>query len=588
MRDLYRLFVIARPWYGRMALGIALSVIVILSNVALLALSGWFITAMALAGLGVLSLEFFTPAAAIRGLAVLRTIARYLERLVTHDATFAVLAELRVWLFAKLEPLAPARLQNFRDGDVLARFRNDIDSLSHFYLKVMVPACAAAIASLALLAFLAVFSPVVAVIEAIALMLAGIVIPLMVQSLSARRGAAVAHARADLQAGSVDLIRGLDELQVAGAVSDKSAGLLERSRDLIEAQRTITRLSAGGNAASGLVGQGAVLATFVMVFAAKGETAWSSPFAVMLLFAVMAGGEIVTALPAAFAALGVAVEAARRIFIISDLEPAVRAPLSTPSVGALPTSFDVSFRNVTMRYAPTGPFVLTNFSFTLRQGGHLTLAGPSGSGKTTVLDLLQHFWEPEVGEILIGGRNIRDLPDDVLRRIITVVGQHTHLFNATVRDNLRLVRPDADDADIWHALEQSSIADEIRALPAGLDTVVGELGAYLSGGQARRIAIARAFLSDAPIVLLDEPTEGLDALNAHRVSLALDRFLKGRTAIIVSHRKGIADSSRNHAHATTDMATRASEILKPKRSENDGRRDTIFLDRRLKDQATSR
>lgn len=535
--DLYRLIRLSYPWRRRMALGVLLSVVVILANIALLALSGWFITAMALAGLGLLQLEFFAPAAAIRGLAVLRTVARYLERLVTHDATFGLLSELRVWLFRRLEPLAPARLQDFRDGDVLARFKADIESLGNFYLKVMVPVCAAAIASVALVIALAIFSPAVAVIEVVALALAGVVVPLVVQRIGARHGASVASERAQMQAGSTDLIRGLGELQIAGAVADRAARLMAISEKLVAAQRRLTWGAAIGNALSGVIGQLAVLATFVILFAMPGQAGPAAPYAVMLVFAVMAGGEIVASLPGAFAALSVTRAAAARIFVITDLTPAVQFKDCPDEVVTPPAKFDVSFRNVTMRYQPGGPVVLDNLSFDLPQGRRLALSGPSGSGKTTIIDLLQHFWEPEAGEILIGGENLRDLPEDMLRKLIAVVGQHTHLFNASIRDNLRLVRPDASDDELWPALSQAAMADEVRGMPAGLDTMVGELGAYLSGGQARRIAIARAFLSDAPIVILDEPTEGLDTANAARVWAAIGRLVENRTAIVISHQE---------------------------------------------------
>jgi ATP-binding cassette subfamily C protein CydC len=527
-----------------MALGVLLSVIVILSNIALLALSGWFITAMALAGLGLMHLEFFTPAAAIRGLAVLRTLARYLERLVTHDATFGLLSELRVWLFRRLEPLAPARLQDFRDGDVLARFKADIESLGNFYLKVMVPVCAAAIASLVLLIALSIFSPVVAAIEMVALVLAGIVVPFVAQRIGAAQGAVVARERAQLQAGAADLTRGLGELQIAGAIKDRSDRLMAVSANLVRAQRKLVWIAAGGNALSGLIGQAAVIATFVTLFCVSSAAGAQAPYAAMLLFAVMAGGEIVAALPAAFAALGVTRAAASRIFAVANLEPAVRFPEPANAVEQIPTRFDIAFRNVTMRYRPDAPIIVEDLSFALPQGSCLALTGPSGAGKTTIIDLLQRFWEPQSGEILIGGRPLHTLSEETLRQTIAVVGQHTHLFNATIRDNLRLVRPQASDEDLWIALREAAIDDEVQALPKGLDTVVGELGAHLSGGQARRIVIARAFLSDAPIMLLDEPTEGLDRTNAARVVAAIRRLIANRTAIVIAHQaeaKTLAD-----------------------------------------------
>nr|WP_310617363.1 thiol reductant ABC exporter subunit CydC [Pantoea cypripedii] len=531
MNDLRHLLQLARPWRLRMALGIGLSVVVILSNVTLLALSGWFITSMALAGMGALTLEFFAPAAAIRGLAVLRTIARYLERLVTHDATLRLLSVLRVWFYQHLEPLAPARLQAFRDGDVLTRLRADIDSLDNFYLRIFAPAVAGLISSIVILCVLFWFSPGVAAIDAAMLVLAGVIVPLVVVARTRTSGNAVAGLRASIQVASTDLIRGLGELQVAGAVSRQARHLSQLSQKLIAAQRQQAWVGALGSVLSALAGQIGMFCAFILLVSAGHAGGLAGNDIVMLLFAVLASAEAVAALPTAFAALGVTREAARRIFSLAELTPAVELPAASP----LPETFDLTFSAVTMRYGPEHPTVFDSLSFHVPQGHCLAILGPSGAGKTTILNLIQGFWRCDKGSVAIGGCEVTDLSDEVLRQAISVVGQKTYLFNASIRDNLRLVAPDADDDALWQALSQASLAEEVRAFPHGLDTLVGELGARLSGGQARRISIARAFLSHAPIILLDEPTEGLDATNTEMVLNALKELVKGKTTLLVTH-----------------------------------------------------
>ncbi|MDF7659818.1 thiol reductant ABC exporter subunit CydC [Erwiniaceae bacterium L1_54_6] len=530
MNDLRHLLQLARPWRLRMALGIGLSVIVILSNVTLLALSGWFITSMALAGMGAMTLEFFAPAAAIRGLAVLRTFARYLERLVTHDATLRLLSVLRVWFYQHLEPLAPARLQAFRDGDVLARLRADIDSLDNFYLRIFAPALAGLISSVVILCVLFWFSPGVAAIDAVMLLLAGVIVPLAVVARTRSSGHAVAGLRASIQVASTDLIRGLGELQIAGAVSRQARHLSQLSHKLIAAQRQQAWTGALGSVLSALAGQIGMFCAFILLVGGHAGGLAGNDI-VMLLFAVLASAEAVAALPTAFAALGVTREAARRIFSLAELTPAVALPETSP----MPDSFDLSFSAVTMRYGPEHPTVFDSLSFHVPQGHCLAILGPSGAGKTTILSLVQGFWRCDKGSVAIGGHEVTNLADDVLRQVISVVGQKTYLFNASIRDNLRLVAPDADDDALWQALSQASLAEEVRAFPHGLDTLVGELGARLSGGQARRISIARAFLSHAPIILLDEPTEGLDATNTEMVLNALKVLVKGKTTLLVTH-----------------------------------------------------
>ncbi|MDF7627881.1 thiol reductant ABC exporter subunit CydC [Erwiniaceae bacterium L1_55_4] len=531
MKDLCHLLRLARPWRFRMAVGILLSVIVILSNVALLALSGWFITSMALAGLGSLALEFFTPAAAIRGLAVLRTFARYLERLVTHDATLRLLSVLRVWFYQQLAHLAPARLQDFRDGDVLARFRADIDSLDNFYLRILTPAIAGLISSLIILAGICWFSPSVALIDAVVLILAGVVVPWIVASLTQASGNQIATVRSSVQAASTDLVRGLAELQMVGAVSHQTDHLRQLSQQLISAQRRQAWISASGGAICALMGQLGLFFAFILLFNTDHATGISASEIVMLLFTILASTEAVAGLPAAFAALGTTRAAARRLFSMTELTPAIVLPETSP----IPESSELSFSSVTMRYTPDAPNVLDKLSFTVPVGHCLAILGPSGAGKTTVLNLVQGFWETTAGDVSIGGRPIRALSEDTLRQMISVVGQKTYLFNASIRDNLRLVAPDADDEALWDALARAALDDEVRAFPLGLDTLVGELGGRLSGGQARRIGIARAFLSHAPIVLLDEPTEGLDAVNTELVLNCLKELIKGKTTLLVTH-----------------------------------------------------
>ncbi|NIF22687.1 thiol reductant ABC exporter subunit CydC [Candidatus Pantoea multigeneris] len=531
MSDLLHLLRLARPWALRMTLGILLSVTVILSNVALLALSGWFITSMALAGAGSLVLEFFTPAAAIRGLAVLRTFARYLERLVTHDATLRLLSVLRVWFYQQLAPLAPARLQDFRDGDVLARLRADIDSLDNFYLRILTPAIAGLISSVIILAALFWFSPAVAVINTVVLVLAGIVIPLLIASATHASGHQIARLRAALQAASTDLVRGLGELQVVGAVTRQTDHLRQLSQQLIGAQRRQAWLAALGGSLSALMGQLGMFVAFLFLFRAGYAGHITASEIVMLLFTVLASTEAVAGLPAAFAALGTTREAARRLFSMAEIEPAVVLPASSRK----PESFELAFSAVTMRYAPEAPKVLDQLSFNVPAGECLAILGPSGAGKTTILNLVQGFWDCTAGEVKIGGQQVKTLSDEVLRQLISVVGQKTYLFNASIRDNLRLVAPDAADEQLWEALSRAALADEVRTFPQGLDTLVGELGARLSGGQARRIAIARAYLSDAPIILLDEPTEGLDAVNTDLVLNCLKDLIKGKTTLLVTH-----------------------------------------------------
>lgn len=534
MRTAWRLLALCRPHLPLLLAGIALNVGVVLANVGLLALAGWFITAMALAGLGLAPIEYFAPAAAIRGLALLRTGGRYLERLVTHAATFHLLATLRVWLYRRLEPLAPARLQTHRGGDLLSRLRSDVDSLENFYLRVLAPTVAAALSGLLLVAFLALYDPPAALALALGLTVAGLCIPVAAERLGRAPGRRAVAIRADLRGDMTDLLRGLGDLTVCGGVADRAAAIRARGQALTAAQRRQARLGILGGGLSGATATLTLAGALCLMVPALRAATLTGPELAMAAFLVLAAFEAVAPLPAAFQALGETLAAARRIFALVDAAPAV----AEPRQGApLPARFDIAIRGLRMRYAETAPWALDGLDLDLPEGGRLGLVGASGAGKTSLFNVLLRFWDYQAGSVTIGGVPLRDLDGDAARGLFSVVAQHTHLFNASIRDNLRVARPDASTAELHDALHRAHLGDAIAAFEAGLDTMIGENGALLSGGQARRLAIARAFLRDAPILLLDEPTEGLDAGSEQAVLDGLKALMVGRTTVLITHRR---------------------------------------------------
>ena len=533
MRTLFRLLHLYRAYAWWLLAGIALNVVVVLANVALLALSGWFTAAMALSGLGGVPIEVFAPAAAIRGLAVLRTGGRYAERLVTHEATLRLLAEVRVWFYARLEPLAPARLQSVRGGDLMSRIRSDIDSLDNLYLRVLAPTAASAASAVLLVGFLALFDRAAAAVLAAALLGAGVVLPLLAQGLGRFPGRRAVVTRASLRSTISDMVQGIGELLVDGA-AEREIGLIgDLGRSLIGEQRRQARLGIVGTAMSGLLANLALWGTLVVAIPAVRAGRLSGPDLAMAALFVLASVEAVGPLPAAFQALGETLAAARRIFALVDAEPAVADPVRK---AAAPVRFDLRIRGLRMRYDAGASWALDGVDLDVRQGTALGLVGPSGSGKTSILNVLNRFWDYGEGSVTIGGVSLRDLGGDTVRGFTSVVAQQTHLFNASVRDNLLLARPGADDDALFAALRAAHLGDEIAALPDGLGTLVGENGARFSGGETRRLAIARALLKDAPILLLDEPTEGLDAISERAVLDGLRTLMRGRTTILITHR----------------------------------------------------
>jgi ATP-binding cassette subfamily C protein CydC len=533
MRDFFRLLRLFDGSWRWILAGIGLSVLVILANVGLLALSGWFIAAMALAGLGTRNIEYFLPAAAIRGLALLRTGGRYLERVITHEATFRLLARLRVWFYEHLEPLAPARLQYYRGGDLLSRIRADIDSLDNVYLRVLAPSAAAIITVLLMMLFLAWFSPHVAAANFAGLVLAGVVVPLIALSRCRVPGARAVALRGELRSDIADSIRGFGELRVYQALDRKIAQSDQTSAMLIATQRREARVNGVSSAVTLLIAQLSLWASLIIAIPLVGQRVLTGPDFAMIGLFVLASFDAVSALPAAYNALGQTLAAARRIFEIIDTRPAVCEPSTEVPP---PTQFDVRVSNLKMRYAETQAWALDDISFVIPEGGCLGVIGQTGAGKTSLLNVLLRFWDFQEGKVQIGGVSLRELHGETIRGLCAVVAQHTHLFNTSIRENLLLARPDATEDDLRAALRDADILDEVLAMPDGLDTMVGEAGAGLSGGQARRIAIARAFLKNAPLLILDEPTEGLDAASERAVLDTIARLMHGRTTLLITHR----------------------------------------------------
>lgn len=533
MRNFLRLLSFCRPYLHWVIAGIALNALVILANVGLLALSGWFIASMALAGIGAIPIEYFAPAAAIRGLAVVRTVGRYLERLITHEATLRLLAELRVWFYEHLEPLAPAGLQFYRGGDLLSRIRADIDSLDTLYLRVLVPTAAAVVTVTVMIGILTLYSGSAAWIETAALVASGVALPLLTQYFGRGLGRRAVSIRADLRATVSETLQGLGELLIAQAAQRKTEAVAHLGFSLSQRQRHQAWIGSAVSALSGLIAQLSLWSVLIVLIPLVQDGSLPGPDLAMLTLYVMASFEAVTPLPAAFLALSETLAAAQRIFDLVDAAPAVTEP-SHEVPG--PQRYDLQIRGLRMRYSNTTPWVLDGLDLEIAEGEAVGIIGASGSGKTSILNVLLRFWDYE-GHVAVGGVSLRSLHGETARALFGVVSQQTYLFNSSIRDNLRLARPDATDAELMDALRAAHLEEEIANLPNGLSTLAGENGARLSGGQARRLSIARTLLKNAPILLLDEPTEGLDAASEGAVLDALAKLMQGRTTLLITHRR---------------------------------------------------
>jgi len=533
MTDLWRLLPLLRPFSGWIALGILLSLATLIANVALMAVAGWFVAAMAVAGAAGVAMNYFTPAAIIRACAIVRTGGRYGERLVTHEATLRLLVGLRVWLYERLEPLAPAGLQDYHSGDLLSRMRADIDALDNLYLRLLGPTITAALGVLAFLLFLVAYDPRFALILAGFLMIAGLGVPALAGILGDGPGRRIVDLESRLRAATVDGIQGLSELEVYDAAGSHAERIGRLSRALARAQ---ARLAHARGLAQGTLALSANLALWALVGTAipsirKGII--PPPDLAMLALFTLAAFEAVLPLPVAFQALGKTRAAARRVLAIADAKP----PVVDPAQAApMPSGFGIAFEGVGFTYPGADRPALEAMDLDLPEGKRIAILGPSGSGKTTLINLLLRFAAPQAGRIRMGGEDIAGLVGEDLRRRIAVAAQRVHLFTGSIRDNLLLANPAASREQLEQACRSAELHTFVLAQPDGYDTQVGEAGVALSGGEARRLAIARALLKDAPVLVLDEPTEGLDAPTARSLIRNLTAWGRDRSLLLITHR----------------------------------------------------
>lgn len=525
-----RLMALAWPYRWWMALSILLGFATVGSGIGLMSTAAWIIARAALQpSIAVLQVAIV----GVRFFGISRGVFRYLERVVSHQTTFRLLSRLRVWFYTQIEPLAPARLAAYRSGDLLSRIVADIDTLENFYLRVLAPPAVAALVTGMMAIFFSAFDRRLALALVVYLALAGIGVPLLTRRLGRRAGRGLVAVRADLNAALVDGVQGLPDLVAYGQAERQTQMIRSLSASIREQQARMARIG-GLDAALGALLTGlAVLTVLALAIPLVSAGQLDGVLLAVLALATISSFEAVLPLPQAFQHLESNLEAARRLFDLVDAVPAVADP---PDPLPPPARCDLAVRDLRFRYAPGDPLALDGISFTLPQGGTLAIVGTSGAGKSTLVNLLLRFWDYDAGTIELGGADLRAYRPDDVRAQFAVVRQDTHLFSGTIRENLLLARPDAGETELIAAARQAQLHGFIQALPQGYDTWIGEQGLTLSGGERQRLAIARAVLRDAPILVLDEATANLDAVTEQAVMDAVVRAMRGRTTLLITHR----------------------------------------------------
>ncbi|SDT26160.1 ATP-binding cassette, subfamily C, CydC [Halopseudomonas xinjiangensis] len=533
MRDIWpwvQLILVRRV---RLAVGALLMALTIAGGIGLLALSGWFITATGLTALLWASgtrtpFDVYIPGGGIRFFALTRTLSRYAERLYNHDTVLRLLADLRTAHFSAMSKLDAATLARWRSAQWLNRLTADIDALDNLYLRLLAPPLVALLGVVGISLLIGWYQPRSALWVAAALIALLMLNTLGVAWWTRRLGASQVERVDTLRSEAVEHVQGLAELTAAGARLSHQSRLLRISAASLAEEQGLRGRTALVQAASTVVMQGAALGVLFGALLAYRDGALSGPVAVMLTLAVMGLAEAFAGLPAAFAMFGATRRAAQRL----NEQRRVQSSLVDPGGAAAPSAGlpDLSFEDVCVAHAGIQALTLM-----VEPGERLAIIGPSGCGKSTLADLAARLIDPDHGRLCSGGVSLRDLSLDSWRERVGYLTQRTELMHDSIAANLWLARPDASFERLWSVLELVELGDAVEGFADGILTWAGESGRQLSGGEARRVALARVLLKDSPFVILDEPFSGLDEATAERIRNNLEPWLAGRTVLMFAH-----------------------------------------------------
>ncbi len=541
---------IIQQW-RRLLLGLTCSVLCVIASVALLSLSGWLICAAAISGwasVHALAFNYFLPAAAIRFLALLRIGSRYAERMINHNVTFSILRDLRTQFYRRLEPLAPLHLTHFGSGDLLQRMVNDVDDLNNRVLRIGLPLLSSVVLLIVLFVSLHYFFALFSLIACGGFVLMLACTMLIGHILGRHCGAKMIEQLSQLRSFYIVSLQSAVDIKVFGLSVQRQQQFLGMLNQLSVYQR---QFGSRQGILSGLMllilGGLLVLLLDWGVVAVAHHTLKPAVLGVLVLL-LMAAYEVVAPLPLASQFYGRTQAASSRFNAIHQRQPAV---VFNQSHADATTGFDLKIQQLSFQYPKSQRVLLTNLNLTIAEGARLVIAGETGSGKSSLAYLLCRCFDPCSGAIRLGGVDLNQYSEAALRKRIVLVKQQTHIFNANVRENLKLANPQCSDARLWAVLEAVDLAEVIKRSRQGLDTELGDFGQAFSGGQIKRIGIARALLAEAKIIVFDEPSEGLDAATFQRCWQQMQPWLIDKTVIVMTHQAHLLESMDNYFYFPT-------------------------------------
>lgn len=534
-KTILRLIKISSNYSNWMLLATFTGFLTIGSGVGLLMTSAYIISKAALPvsiadlQVGIVGVRFF---------GIFRGVFRYIERLISHEVTFRLLANFRVWFFSSLEPLAPAETIYHKSGDLLNRFVTDVQELQNIFLRVLAPPMIAVAVLILMWVLFGIFDILFSVVFMIFYLAAAFFIPFIAFKTSHKTGLEIVNVKSRLQVKSIELVQGISELAIYDTNYSHIREMERLNFRLTSLQQKISLIDGLTRSSIGLLMNGAVVSLLFFGTKLVNVGGMDGVYLSVIILGVMASFEALLPLPVAFQNLSRSVQAASRLFEIIDSNGKTSRKATKPQ---LINNWDIEFENISFAYEDTK--ILNNVSLTIPQGKKIVIAGQSGSGKSTIVNLLLRFWQPDTGEIRLGGKNIADLDEKFLHDQLSVMNQDYFLFNTTLKDNLHLADKNATSDRLDWAINQSHLQDKIKALPNHFDTVLGEHGLTLSGGERQRLCLARTFLKDAPVYILDEPSTNLDSENERIIFDSIFNISNDKSVLLITHKLKYLDQA---------------------------------------------
>lgn len=528
-RTFIRLLKIASDYKLWMISASAIGFLTIGSSIGLMMTSAYIIAKAALhpsiaeLQVGIVGVRFF---------GIARGVFRYVERYLSHETTFRLLAKFRVWFYESILPLFPSKLLKYKSGDLLTRAVNDVENLEHIFVRVIAPPFVAFFVLILMLFLLGSFSFVYSLILLLSFLFAGIGLPLLTYKLSKHTGSKLVGLQARMNELTLDQTQGLGELLVFNQVGNFRNKFTSTQNEIKKLQRKNAMISGLNESLIGLIMSISVILILIASVPKVNNGYLEGVYLSVLVLGVMASFEALLPLPTAIQFWEQSIKSADRLFEITDVKPVSK---SDNLDFQKPKRFSITFDSVKFGYT-TDKLIYNKLNFTVPEKTFTAVVGASGSGKSTLINLLTKFWDYQAGKILLGDTELQHIPQTELRKYISVLPQTTHLFNLSVKENIRFAKPEATDGEVYAAAQKANIHEFILSLPNQYDELVGEQGMKLSGGERRRIAMARAFLRNSPILICDEPTSDLDSINEEKIINTLYEYSKTSTVLIITHR----------------------------------------------------